>query len=130
MADGRVQPRRVPPVNPGQGGQLDVLDGSPRTTVEDELRLVQPDDRLGQSVVVGIAPRADGGEAALGGQALGVDDGEVLTAPVAVVDQAVEALLRDQMAISKASRARLVARVVATRQPTMRRENTSMTKAV
>jgi hypothetical protein len=34
------------------------------------------------------------------------------------------------MAISKASRARLARSVVATRQPTMRRENTSTTKAV
>jgi hypothetical protein len=43
----------------GFDGQLDVLDGSPRAAVEDELGLVEPDHRLGQGVVVGVPPGAD-----------------------------------------------------------------------
>ena len=54
------------------------LDGVPRAAVEDELALVETDDRLGQGVVVAIAAGADRGHRTLGGQALGVDDREIL----------------------------------------------------
>ena len=64
------------------------------------------------------------------GQALCVADGQVLHAPVGTVDQVWQLLpLRNQIAISKASRARSADKVLATRQPTISRENTSVTKA-
>ena len=93
------------------------------------LSLMEADDRLSQGVVVAVSSGADRGHRPLLGQTLGVDNGEVLHPPVAVVDQAVEVFVSRPDAISKASRARLVRRVEATRHPTMRRLKTSMTKA-
>ena len=55
VADGRVEPGRVPPVHPAECGQLDVFDGPPRATVVDELTLVEANHRLGQCVVVAVA---------------------------------------------------------------------------
>src|SRR3974390_2748764 len=90
VADGRVQPCGVPPVNPGQGGQLDVLDSPPWTLEGDQLGLVETEDRLGQGVVVGVAPRADRGGRSDLGEAFGVADGQVLASPIGMVDQAGE----------------------------------------
>ena len=94
------------------------------------LALVEAVDDLGDRVVVGVTARADGGDGAFGGEPFGVADRQVLHAPLGVVDEAVEVLaLRVQIAISNASSARSARRVVATRQPTIRRENTSVTNA-
>jgi len=45
----------VEPVDPFQGGELEVVEASPGAFVADELGLVEADDRLGQGVVVAVA---------------------------------------------------------------------------
>jgi hypothetical protein len=53
-----VQPTLVPPLDPFQGGQLDLLDllgGAPRAAAADQFRLVQAVDRLGQGIVEPVA---------------------------------------------------------------------------
>src|SRR6266508_1619295 len=55
-----------------------------------ELGRVEPDDRLGEGVVMAVPAGSNGGDAAGLGQALGVADRQVLAAPVAVVDDAVD----------------------------------------
>ena len=59
VTDSGVQPAGVPPVDPGEGGQLDVFDGAPRSLHGDQLGLVEPEDRLGQGVVIGVTLGAD-----------------------------------------------------------------------
>ena len=56
-----VQPCRVVPVEPAQGGQLDVVDGAPWALLgaSDQLGLVVTVDRLREGVVIGIADGAD-----------------------------------------------------------------------
>jgi hypothetical protein len=49
----------VEPVDPLQGGVLDLVDPLPWVAPADQLGLVQPDDGLGQGGVVGIAAGAD-----------------------------------------------------------------------
>ena len=78
VADGGVEPGGVPPVHPGQGGQLDVVDGAPRPLVADEFALVEADHRFGQGVVVRVTPGPDRGDRPFGRQPFGVDDGQVL----------------------------------------------------
>ena len=68
----------VEPVDPLQGGVLDLVEALPGATPVDQLGLVQPDDRLGQGIVIAVATGADRGDRAGLGQALGVADGEVL----------------------------------------------------
>ena len=81
MAEGFEQAPVVGPVHPFEGGELDCLAVTPRAAPSDELRLVQPDDGLGQGVVAGVAHAAPLREA------LGVAQREGLDAPVAVVDE-------------------------------------------
>ena len=50
-----VEPAAVEPVDPFQGGELEVVESSPGAAVADELGLVEPDDRLGQRVVVALS---------------------------------------------------------------------------
>jgi hypothetical protein len=66
----------IEPVDPLQGGVLDLVDAPPGATPADQLGLVQADDRLGQRVVVGVAAGADRGDRAGLGEAFGVADGE------------------------------------------------------
>jgi len=68
----------VEPVDPFQGGVFDLVDAFSGATAADELGLVQPDDGLGQGVVIGVAAGANRGDGAGLGQALGVADGEIL----------------------------------------------------
>ncbi len=64
--DGRDIPDRlekppvVEPIDPFQCCKLDLFDVSPRTVPPDGLGLEEPEDRLGQSVVVGVANTAHG----------------------------------------------------------------------
>ena len=55
VAAGAMEALTVPPCHPAGGGQLDLLDGAPRTLTRDELGLEQADDALGQGVVVAVA---------------------------------------------------------------------------
>ena len=64
----------VEPVDPLQGGVLEVVDAPPGAALADQFGLVQADDRLGQGVVVAVAAGADRGDRAGLGQPLGVAD--------------------------------------------------------
>ena len=132
QADLAVQAPVVEPVDVLGDGDLEVVDVLPGALVADQLGLEQRVERLGQGVVVRIAGGADRGDGAGLGEALGVADGDVLDALVAVVRQAgdvVPGVLRVQIPISSASRARSVRRLVDSCQPTTRRLNTSTTNA-
>ena len=60
-----VQAGVVVPVDPAQGGQLDVLYGLPRLALScgtaDEVSLVVSIDRLGELIIVGICDSANRG---------------------------------------------------------------------
>ena len=81
----------VEPVHPLKVGDLDGLKAAPWTEAADDLGLEQPDHRLGERVVVAVADaahrRRDPGVA----EALGVANGQVLRAAVAVMDQSAAA---------------------------------------
>jgi hypothetical protein len=76
-----MQPSVVVPVDPFQGGQLDVIERSPRAPGADEFGFEQPDVGLGQGVVQRVTDRADAGCDAGRGQPFGERDRGVLTAP-------------------------------------------------
>jgi hypothetical protein len=78
IADGLQEPTMVEPVDPLQGGVLDVVHPLPGAAPADQLGLVQPDDGLGQGVVIGVADRANRGDRAGLGEPLGVADRQVL----------------------------------------------------
>jgi len=78
----------VEPVDVLSNGDFQVVDVLPWALVADQLGLEQRVEGLGQSVVVGVAGRADGGHGAGLGQPLGVANREVLHSLVAVVGQA------------------------------------------
>ena len=50
-----VEPGRVVPVDPRQGGELDVVNGPPRSPAlggpADQLGLVEPVDRFGEGII-------------------------------------------------------------------------------
>ena len=48
MADGLQEPAVVEPVDPLQGGVLDLVQAPPGAALADQLSLVQPDDGLGR----------------------------------------------------------------------------------
>ena len=75
MADGLQEPAVVEPVDPLQGGVLDLIKTLPGAAPADQFGLVQPDDRLGQGVVVAVAAGAHRGDRPGLGQAFGVADG-------------------------------------------------------
>ncbi len=56
-----VEPFGVEPVNPLQGGQLDLVDVAPRSPPADELGLVEPVERLCQRVVVALSGQSGSG---------------------------------------------------------------------
>ena len=99
----------VEPVDVFERGVLHVVEAPPWAAMANQLGLVQPVERLGEGVVVAVAARADRGHDAGLGQPLAVADGQVLRAPVAVMDQLPSASVRRaQSAISSASSARSV----------------------
>src|SRR5690606_1480537 len=88
IANRRKQPLRVEPGDPFKRRQLDCCLCPPWPAAVDELRLVQPVDRLGQGVVVAVAATAHGRFDAGFGEAFAVADGHVLRPAVAMVGQA------------------------------------------
>ena len=82
----------VEPVDPFEGGVFEVVEAAPGAAVADELCFVEPDDRLGESVVVGVALRPDRVHRTGLGEPLGVANRDVLNAPVGVMYQLVETL--------------------------------------
>src|SRR5262245_43267303 len=119
----------VEPIDPFEGGVLDLVELTPGTTVVNDLGLEQSDDRLGEGVVVRVADAADRRLDAGLLQALSVTNREILAAPVAPDESRPWSWSEPHSACSSASRTRSVCIERATRQPMMRRENTSMTKA-
>ena len=73
--------------DPPEGGQLDDLVTSPRAPLPDHFGLVEADHRLGQGVILGVPLASRRGLDARGSEPLGVANGEVLDASVAVMDQ-------------------------------------------
>ena len=96
VADRLKQPTMVEPVHPLERRVFDRVEVPPWTAVTDGLGLEQTDDRLGQGVVIRVANTADGRLDARFGQPLGVADGEILAASVAVMDDALGAGARPQ----------------------------------
>lgn len=78
MADGFEQPDVVEPRHPFQGRQFECLPRLPWRAPVNQLRLVQPVDRLRQRVVVTVSLAAHGRLDARLGQALAVADADVL----------------------------------------------------
>src|SRR3954465_9304599 len=87
VADGLQEPPVVEPVDPFQRGELDGLEVSPWPAAMDHLGLVEAVDGFGESIVIGISDAADRRLDACFSQALGVLNGYVLAAPVAVVHE-------------------------------------------
>ena len=78
VSDRLEQPPIVEPVHPFQRRVLHGIEGPPRPASVDHLGLVEPDDGLGQRVVVGIAYAADRSLDAGLGEPLGVANGQIL----------------------------------------------------
>jgi hypothetical protein len=95
----------VPEVDPGCGGELDLLDRLPPTPAVDELGFVQPVDGLGQGVVIRVAAASDRTHRLRLGQPLGVAEREVLDTLVGAMDEVGQRVTRAQIAISNASTA-------------------------
>ena len=62
----------VEPVDPFEGGELEVVEAAPWSFVADEFGLVEPVDRLGERIVATIADAADGRQETGLGEAFGV----------------------------------------------------------
>ena len=76
-----VEAAVVPPVDPFQGGQLDLLDAPSGFAAFDQLGLVEPIDGLGECVIEAVPAAADrAGDAELG-EPVGVANRQILTAP-------------------------------------------------
>ena len=80
----------VEPVDPFEGGPFEVFEAAPGSAVADEFGLVEPIDRLGQSVVVGVAAGPNGVHDAVFGEAFGVSNRQILNAAIRMVNQLVE----------------------------------------
>jgi hypothetical protein len=132
-----VEPVLVEPADPAAGGDLEVVEAAPVAAVGGQgggvavqLGLVERVDGLGHRVIEAVADGADRGSGSELGDAVGVGSGRVLTAGVVVADQALEARSRRaQAAMLSASTTSEACMVRAAFQPTMRRENTSITNA-
>ena len=92
--------------------------------------LVQAVDGLGQRIVIAVALTAHGRLNSGFSQALTVANGDVLRAPIAVMNQGVVTLrLAGVQSLFQGIQDEVVRIELLTRQPTMRRANTSITKA-
>jgi hypothetical protein len=67
------------PEHPGRGRRLDLIDVPPGTLVVDEFGLVEPDLRLRERVIVGVADGSDGGVDAFVDEPVGEGDCRVDT---------------------------------------------------
>src|SRR5512133_3779867 len=89
VADRSEQTAMVEPVHPLERRVLDRVDVSPGPPAPDHLRLVETDHRLGEGVVVRVADTPYRPLDAGLGQTLGVANGQILAAPVAVMHEVV-----------------------------------------
>jgi hypothetical protein len=60
IANRLQEPAVVEPVDPLQGGVLDLVEALPGAASADQLGLVQPDDGLSQGVVIAVAAGPEG----------------------------------------------------------------------
>src|SRR5581483_6788217 len=93
VVGGAVEAPVVEPVDPLEGGELDVVDGAPGASSSDQFGLVEADGGLGQGVVVAVASGPDRRHGAGVGEAFGVADGEVLDSAIGVVHESVDPVL-------------------------------------
>ena len=75
------KPAFVEPINPNEGGVLDLVEIAPGATVMDDLGFVESDDGFGERVVVRVADATDRRLDACFLQPLRVPDREVLRSP-------------------------------------------------
>ena len=87
VADGLQDSSIVEPIDPFEGCELNGLKISPWPASVDHFGFVKAVDGFGESIVVGISDAADGSLDAGFSQTLGVLDGYVLAASVAMVDE-------------------------------------------
>ena len=87
VPDGLENASVVEPVHPFEGCIFHGLEAAPRATSVNDLGLEETVDRLGKRVVITIADAADRGFDPGFGEALGVANGQILAAPVAMVDK-------------------------------------------
>ena len=80
------KPAFVEPINPNEGGVLDLVEIAPGATVMDDLGFVESDDGFGERVVVRVADATDRRLDARFRQPLRVADREILTAPIAMMN--------------------------------------------
>ena len=73
-----VEAAVVPPVNPLQSGQLDLLDAAPGSAAFDQLGLEQPIDCLGECVIKAVPAAADRADDAELGEPVGVAHRQIL----------------------------------------------------
>lgn len=79
--------RPITEVDPFEGGELHGFKVAPRSSPVDDLGLVKPVDRFGESVVITVANTSDGGLDACLRQPLGILDRHVLHAPVGMLNE-------------------------------------------
>jgi len=88
VADRFEEAAVVEPVDPFEGSELDRLKALPWAKAVDDLGLVEAADGLREGVVLTVADAADGGIDAGLDQTLSIVNGNVLAAPVAMMNQA------------------------------------------
>jgi len=101
VADRFQQPTVIEPVDPFQGCVFHGLQMPPRAAAMNDLRLVQPDDRFGQRVVVRIAHTAYRWLGSRFGQSLRVANRQLLAAAVAVMHDPLDCGARPQRLLQR-----------------------------
>src|SRR5271166_111865 len=101
IANWLQQPTVIEPVDPLQRCVLHGLQMSPGAAAVNDLRLVQPDERFGQRVVVRIAHATHGRLGSRFGQSLGVANRQILATPVAVMHDPLDSGTRPQRLLQR-----------------------------
>jgi len=89
VSDGALEALGVVPADPFQCFPFDLADRFPRAEEFDDFGFDQADDAFGQGIVLAVPDASDGWVYASIRQPFGVFDRQVLTAPVAVMDQSI-----------------------------------------
>ena len=118
-----VEAAVVPPIDPFQGGKFDLLNAPPWPAPLDQFGFEQAVHRLGQGIIEAVAAAADRTGNTELGKPVVVTNRQILTAPIAVVNQLVEAARPCPRRVSSATSGRSSVRIVAeAAQPTIIRE--------
>ena len=119
------------PIDPRERRKLHRLQTPPRALPSNYLRLEEPNQRLGEGIVIRITTAAHGRRDAGVGEAIGVPHRQILRAAVAVMHQAREGVA-GAVADGLLERIQHEVRAQGRRRhasPTIRREKTSITNA-